>query len=103
MDESSLDLAIDVLGRFVAFLETLTPAELEAVAALRTTDGTDVEGFGLAEQYGVVGGEASFEYMIGLSGKLARGDNAANINQMHNQLDGLKAAKGRAASFRWPP
>ena len=44
----------------------------------------------------VGGSNASLEYMIGLSANLNRRDNASSHPTMRNQLDGLKAARGRA-------
>jgi hypothetical protein len=103
MDERSLDLAIGALDRFRAFVETLTPDELDAVAALGEGQDGDVEGFGLTSRSVAVGGETSFEYLIGLSGNLLKADVASNIAAMRDQLDALKAAQGRAAWVRWPP
>jgi hypothetical protein len=94
--EEEYDRAIDVLERFVAFLGSLTPAELDAVARLADAE---VEGFGRAGSFPA---ETSLEYFISTAGALVKGDTQGDLATLQSQLDELRKQK-KSFLNRWPP
>lgn len=101
------DLVIDVLQRFVAFLSTLSAAELAAVATIDLGDLTDasepeVEGHALAAPRVGAVSEASFEYMLGLAGQLNAADHHQQLATMQGHLAALRSS-GSARRLRSGP